>query len=122
LGGYLALVALASGLCANWGEQCSRGFDLSYSTLSARLRALHLCPLKPAKPTATGSSQRDQAVGRPRSQEDTVIVIVADEPPQLTPGAARVLLRILLKAADRNDAESQGDRPISLSESDHHRE
>lgn len=77
---------------------------LELPDLSARLRALHLRPLKPAKPTATSSSQRDQAVGRPRSREDTVVVIVADEPPRLTPGAARVLLCILLKAADRNDA------------------
>lgn len=34
-----------------------------------------------------------------------------DEPPQLTPEAARVLLRILLKAADKQKREAERDDP-----------
>jgi hypothetical protein len=40
---------------------------------------------------------------RPRSgpaRTDAVRVVLPDEPPRLTPGAARALLRILLKAAE----------------------
>lgn len=40
---------------------------------------------------------------RPRSgpaRADAVRVLPPDEPPRLTPGAARALLRILLKAAE----------------------
>jgi hypothetical protein len=34
---------------------------------------------------------------------DTVRVVLPDEPPRLTPGAAAALLRILLKAYDQLD-------------------
>ena len=37
---------------------------------------------------------------RPRSSE-AIRVVLPDEPPRLTPGAARALLRILLKAHDQ---------------------
>ncbi|WP_279575624.1 hypothetical protein [Actinomadura barringtoniae] len=40
-------------------------------------------------------------------------VVVPDEPPRLTPGAARALLRILLKAdarADQRDTSNRGGR------------
>jgi hypothetical protein len=47
-------------------------------------------------------------VARHTSSDDAVRVILPDEPPRLTPGAARALLRILIKAHDRladsNDA------------------
>ena len=38
---------------------------------------------------------------RRSSTDDAVRVILPDEPPRLTPGAAQALLRILLKARDR---------------------
>jgi hypothetical protein len=47
-----------------------------------------------------------------RTQADSVVrVILPDEPPRLTPGAAAVLLRILLKAYDQIDETDnpQGD-------------
>lgn len=56
-------------------------------------------------------SARDQAKRRTPSKTETVRVILPAEPPPLTPEAARVLLRILLKAHDRltgND-NPQGD-------------
>jgi hypothetical protein len=34
-------------------------------------------------------------------------LVAPDEPPRLTPGAAKVLLRILLKARDQRDARQQ---------------
>jgi hypothetical protein len=37
-----------------------------------------------------------------------VLVALPEEPPQLTPGAARVLLRILLEAADKQKPEADG--------------
>ena len=44
----------------------------------------------------------DQAKRRsPTTAGDEIRVILPDEPPRLTPGAARVLLRILLEAHDR---------------------
>jgi hypothetical protein len=46
-------------------------------------------------------SARDQAKRRTPSQAETVRVILPDEPPPLNPAAARVLLRILLKAHDQ---------------------
>jgi hypothetical protein len=56
-------------------------------------------------------SARDQAKQRTPSKAETVRVILPAEPPPLNPEAARVLLRILLKAHDRltgND-NPQGD-------------
>jgi hypothetical protein len=35
-----------------------------------------------------------------------VLVVLPEEPPQLTPGAAGVLLRILLKAAEKQAGET----------------
>ncbi len=46
----------------------------------------------------------DQAKRRTRHGETAVRVVMPDEPPQLNPEAARVLLRILLKAYDRFNA------------------
>jgi hypothetical protein len=43
----------------------------------------------------------DQAKRRTPSKTETIRVILPAEPPPLTPAAARVLLRILLKAHDR---------------------
>ena len=55
-------------------------------------------------------SARDQAKRRPPSPE-TVRVILPAEPPPLNPEAARVMLRILLKAHDQLDGNDnpQGD-------------
>jgi hypothetical protein len=46
----------------------------------------------------SGSSQ---AKRRFSATKDAVRVVLPDEPPRLTPEAARALLRILLKATDR---------------------
>jgi hypothetical protein len=46
----------------------------------------------------------DQAKRRTRHDGNAVRVVMPDEPPQLNPEAARVLLRILLKAYDRLNA------------------
>jgi hypothetical protein len=46
-------------------------------------------------------SARDQAKRHTPSQTETVHVILPAEPPPLNPAAARVLLRILLKAHDQ---------------------
>jgi hypothetical protein len=46
----------------------------------------------------------DQAKRRTRHGEPAVRVVMPDEPPQLNPEAAGVLLRILLKAYDRLNA------------------
>ena len=46
-------------------------------------------------------SARDHAKRHTPSKTETVRVILPAEPPPLTPAAARVLLRILLKAYDR---------------------
>ena len=46
-------------------------------------------------------SARDQAKRRPPGKTETIRVILPAEPPPLTPAAARVLLRILLKAHDQ---------------------
>ena len=55
-------------------------------------------------------SARDQAK-RPTSKTETVRVILPAEPPPLTPQAARILLRILLKAYDQlaDNDNPQGD-------------
>ncbi len=45
---------------------------------------------------------------RPTQHEQAVRVILPDEPPQLTPGAAAALLRILLKAHDQLTGNQQG--------------
>ena len=46
-------------------------------------------------------SARDQAKRRTPGTTETVRVILPAEPPPLTPEAARVMLRILLKAHDQ---------------------
>ena len=46
-------------------------------------------------------SARDQAKRRTPDRAETIRVILPDEPPRLNPAAARVLLRILLKAHDQ---------------------
>jgi hypothetical protein len=49
---------------------------------------------------------RTQRRTRPRvTDHQQIRVILPDEPPRLTPGAARVLLRILLKAEARAQAD-----------------
>lgn len=61
-----------------------------------------------AGPGRTSRRARDRSADRKR-----IRVILPDEPPVLTPGAARVLLRILLKAhaqALENDQRKE-DRP-----------
>jgi len=86
-------------------ELVARGFTLSYPTLTARLRALRLGPPKShdvTQPAAT-AVHGVEAQNRDRAQLPADITVVADGPPQLTPGAARVLLCILLKAADRSN-------------------
>ena len=56
-------------------------------------------------------SARDQAKRRMPPQTETVRVILPVEPPPLTPQAARILLRILLKAHDQlaDNDNPQGD-------------
>jgi hypothetical protein len=49
--------------------------------------------------------RRDMAGKAPRSEP--VTVILPSEPPELTPGAARVLLRILMKAHEKQLAEER---------------
>jgi hypothetical protein len=44
---------------------------------------------------------QDRTKGRTSQGASVVRVVMPDEPPQLNPEAARVLLRILLKAYDR---------------------
>ena len=46
-------------------------------------------------------SRQGRAKRRTSPDEPAVRVVLPDEPPRLTPEAARVLLRILLKAHDR---------------------
>ena len=46
-------------------------------------------------------SARDQAKRRPPGTAETIRVILPAEPPPLNPEAARVMLRILLKAHDQ---------------------
>jgi hypothetical protein len=46
-------------------------------------------------------SGRNQAKRRTPDKAETIRVILPDEPPRLNPAAARVLLRILLKAHDQ---------------------
>ena len=46
-------------------------------------------------------SARDQAKRRPQATAKSIRVILPAEPPPLNPAAARVLLRILLKAHDQ---------------------
>jgi hypothetical protein len=46
---------------------------------------------------------QDQAKRRTRSDANAVRVVLPGEPPALNPEAARVLLRILLKAYDRRN-------------------
>ncbi len=71
----------------------------------------------------TTPSPKGRATGRLRHCGDQVVVIVPDEPAQLTPSAGRVLLRILLKSADCSTTpEVQNNWPISLSASTNHRE
>ena len=56
-------------------------------------------------------SGRNQAKRRTPDKAETIRVILPDEPPPLNPTAARILLRILIKAHDRltgND-NPQGD-------------
>ena len=48
------------------------------------------------------------ATRRAPHDEDTVRVVLPDEPPRLTPGAAAALLRILLKAHDQMTRDEQG--------------
>lgn len=52
-----------------------------------------------------------RAARRPSPRENAVRVVLPDEPPRLTPGAAQALLRILIKAHDRLAAggNPQGD-------------
>ena len=54
---------------------------------------------------------RNRAKRRAPSKAQTVRVVLPAEPPPLTPEAARVLLRILLKAHDRlaDNGNPQGD-------------
>ncbi len=56
-------------------------------------------------------SARKQAKRRTPSTTETIQVILPAEPPPLTPAAARVLLRILLKAHDQlaDNDNPQGD-------------
>jgi hypothetical protein len=44
-------------------------------------------------------------------------VVLRDEPPRLTPGAARALLRILVKAAEKQALD--GEQPGALTREDH---
>ena len=46
-------------------------------------------------------SGTSQAKRRTSATKDAVRVVLPDEPPRLTPEAARALLRILIKASDR---------------------
>jgi hypothetical protein len=45
---------------------------------------------------------------RQEPPDDAIRVVLPDEPPRLTPGAARALLRILLKAHDQLTDSPQG--------------
>jgi hypothetical protein len=44
----------------------------------------------------------------PRPRRARLLVELPEEPPELTPDAARALLRVLLKAADRQKREADG--------------
>jgi hypothetical protein len=55
-------------------------------------------------------------MGGKTERSEPVTVILPPEPPELTPGAARVLLRILLKAHQKQLAEEQeADAPSGTS-------
>jgi hypothetical protein len=67
-------------------------------------------PKSQKRPYASGpGSGRGRTARRTTASESRVRVILPDEPPRLTPEAARVMLRILLKAharlADDNPRE-----------------
>jgi hypothetical protein len=49
-----------------------------------------------------------RAARRAPQEEQAIRVILPDEPPRLTPGAAAALLRILLKAHDQMTRDEQG--------------
>jgi hypothetical protein len=49
-----------------------------------------------------------RAARRTPHEKQSVRVVLPDEPPRLTPGAAAALLRILLKAHDQLTASEQG--------------
>ena len=54
-----------------------------------------------------------RAARRTPTDENAVRVVLPDEPPRLTPGAARALLRILLKAHDRlNGSDDPEETPV----------
>jgi hypothetical protein len=57
-------------------------------------------------------SARDQAKRPTPSQTETVRVILPAEPPPLNPQAARVLLRILLKAHDQLPGNDNPQRDV----------
>jgi hypothetical protein len=52
---------------------------------------------------AVAASVPADRVGVPVRATDTVRMVLPDEPPRLTPGAAKALLRILIKASDQLD-------------------
>jgi hypothetical protein len=57
-----------------------------------------------ARPVATPADDIDREnASRDHARDPGGVVVVANGPPTLTPGAARALLRILLMAAERNN-------------------
>jgi hypothetical protein len=52
-----------------------------------------------------------RAARRTSRDENAVRVILPDEPPRLTPGAAAALLRVLIKAHDRLNETPLGEPP-----------
>jgi hypothetical protein len=63
-------------------------------------------------------SAEEDAVTRPKQVREEITVILPLEPPELNPEAARVLLRILLKAYDKQCSAETASEPTDISEAE----
>jgi len=59
-------------------------------------------------PCRCGGTCRYQGPPARKPRHVRILVVLPEEPPQLTPGAARALLRILQEAADKRKREAAG--------------